>query len=483
MATTPFGMSNVPAAARQFQPPPDPMAEVGKALQLKSMLFGQQLAQSELQQKNLSNQQLQMQLDGMQRLRAAQSDPDWDPTNTDAALKVMQHYQVPLDVSGKVISAIGQIRQGLQQQSSENISNTKNAHDFFDDQLQSVKSAPLDSRQSAYESAIQNVKNYVNLVPDGIAKKQFMTELGNVPPIYDASWVALQHSQLRTLSQLNDEALKGAQAREAGGKGDQADAAAALDRAKLDPSSPGFSPTPQALALGKSQGNPWAAAIQTGEAEQAGAVKGSEAAAEFPYQKQLETIRQQVSQSQQVNKDASDKIEANVLKPYEDKMSQVGELQSALQQAQGGNVTAARAVLLKLIGVSNPDGTKRFNDQEAQRLLAQGSVPQQVAGSLKNLLTGNNWTPQMEKDMASFGDAQAGVARSNLNRGVSNVNRLYGTKVGTGLQQSDTVTMKAPNGQTKEVPADQVEHYKGMGATVVDTTGPPAPAFNGRNNR
>jgi hypothetical protein len=30
-----------------------------------------------------------------------------------------------------------------------------------------------------------------------------------------------------------------------------------------------------------------------------------------------------------------------------------------------------------------------------------------------------------------------------------------------------TVTMKAPNGQTKQVPADQVEHYKSLGAKVV----------------
>jgi hypothetical protein len=32
---------------------------------------------------------------------------------------------------------------------------------------------------------------------------------------------------------------------------------------------------------------------------------------------------------------------------------------------------------------------------------------------------------------------------------------------------SGTVTMKAPNGQTKQVSADQVEHFKSLGATVV----------------
>lgn len=476
-------MATIPSAAAQIQQPPDPMAQVAKGLELKGMLFGLQGQQADLQKLNLSNQELQMQLDGMHRLRAAQNDPEWNPNDTDAALKVMQHYQVPLDVSGKVISAIGQIRLGLQQQSSDNISNTKAAHDFFDDQLQSVKSAPLDSKQSTYESAIQNVRNYVNLLPDGMAKKQFLTEVGSVPPIYDALWVDRQHSQLRTLSQLTEEALKQAQTRDAAGKGRQAESEAAINEGKITPGSPAYAPTPQALALGKSQGDPWATAIQSGEAQQAGAVEGAKASAQFPYQQQLESIRQQVSQTQQINKDAADKIEGTVLKPYEDKMSQVGELQSAIAQAAKGNVTAARGVLLKLIGVTNPDGTKRYNEAEATRLLQQGSIPQRVAGSVKNLLTGDQWTDQMKNDMMDFASAQAGVAKSNLNRGIGNVNRLYGTKVGTGLQESDTVTMKAPNGQTKEVPVDQVDHYKGMGATVVDKTGPPAPGFSSRGNQ
>lgn len=40
--------------------------------------------------------------------------------------------------------------------------------------------------------------------------------------------------------------------------------------------------------------------------------------------------------------------------------------------------------------------------------------------------------------------------------------RAYGVEVGGGM-----VTMKAPNGATKQVSPDQVEHYKSLGATVV----------------
>jgi hypothetical protein len=35
------------------------------------------------------------------------------------------------------------------------------------------------------------------------------------------------------------------------------------------------------------------------------------------------------------------------------------------------------------------------------------------------------------------------------------------------MKASTAVLMRAPNGQTKLVPADQVDHYKALGATVV----------------
>lgn len=215
----------------------------------------------------------------------------------------------------------------------------------------------------------------------------------------------------------------------------QADTDAGRLRAQQDPNSPLYAPTATYITKRAAAGDPDAQAILNQQAKQAGVVAGQQEAAKQPYQMQLEQVRQQVSQQLQTNKDARDKIETSVLKPFEDKMSAVTELQSAIQQAQQGNVTAARGVLLKLIGVSNPDGTKRFNAAEADRLVAQGGIPQQVAGTIKNLLTGDNWTDKMSSDMLSFAGAQADVARGNLNRGIGNVNRLYSTNVGQGLLQ------------------------------------------------
>jgi hypothetical protein len=123
-------------------------------------------------------------------------------------------------------------------------------------------------------------------------------------------------------------------------------------------------------------------------------------------------------------------------------MTSIAQLQSAVTQASKGNVTAARAVALKLIGITNPDGTKRYNEAEANRLISQGNLPERVKGSIKNLLTGDNWTDRMQQDMLGFADAQSQVAGDGLNRGISNINKLYNTKVGSGLMQPGSA---APN--------------------------------------
>jgi|SRR5579863_445528 len=473
-------MSSVPLAANNIQPPPDPAAKFAQALQIKGLLLGQQYTAGAVQSQGISNQQRQMDLDAQQKIIAAQRDPSWDATDSDKTVQLLNHYQVPIEYQQRVLQGINQTRQVMQSQSSDTLAAQKNFHEFLDDQYQGVNAAPPAERQSAWEEAKQNALNYANTLPPGPARDTAAKQVQAVPALYDPTFIAREHGLLKTVTQVNAEALSKAQAAEAAGKGAQASAAAALDTGKITPGSPAFAPTPQALSLGASQDVPWAAPIQAGEAKQAGAVAGAEAGAKFPYEQQLEQLRQQTQLQIGTNKDAQDKIEGTVLKPYEDKMSQVSELQSAVQQAQAGNVTAARGVLLKLIGVTNPDGTKRYNEAEATRLMQQGSIPQRVQGSLQNLLTGDQWTPKMASDMLAFGDGQAAVARANLNRGIGNVNRLYGTNVGSGLTQS-TVKMRAPNGQISDVDPSQVEHYKAKGATVVDdTSAPPAPALTTR---
>jgi hypothetical protein len=431
-------VATIPSAATQIRPPEDITTQLAKAIQIRSMIFGQQLTAADLQQKNLSNQQLAATLDGQKRLQAAQNDPAWNPTDTDAATKLLQHYQVPLDVAGKVIAGIGQIRTGLQQQSSENIGNIKNAHDFLDDQLQATKNAPLDKRQSAYESGIENARNYANLLPDGHAKVMFLSELAGAPPIYDAQWVNQKHSELRTMAQLAEEGLNAAKTREAAGKGAEAEAAAAKIRGEGAPGSPFFAPTPQATALGAQQGVPWANAVQTGEAAQAGAKAGAEAKAKLPYEVQAEVAKQVALQK--MNPAAVAGVAPHLVTAATNAYDKAGqEYATAYQAAQnmadfltaakGGNKEAVKIVPLQgALEITTAQGVHRINRTEVDQFGGAGNLYDKLAGKVGGVLTGKDITDSVLNDMAAVQQTVSqNAAKLHANK-VATINASYGSK-------------------------------------------------------
>jgi hypothetical protein len=149
----------------------------------------------------------------------------------------------------------------------------------------------------------------------------------------------------------------------------------------------------------------------------------------------VEPLRQQILVGFQNNKDARDKIESSVLAPFQQKQSSIDELNSAIAQAANGNIASARAALYKTIGVAQPEGTHRVAPTEVTGFSGMGSIPQRIAGSIANALSGDPWTPQMVQDIQSFAAGQSVVNQGNLNRGIQNVNKLYGTSVGQGLTQ------------------------------------------------
>lgn len=157
-------------------------------------------------------------------------------------------------------------------------------------------------------------------------------------------------------------------------------------------------------------------------------------AAAFPYQAKLASMRQAIDLQFWNQKDVASEIENKYLQPYSQKMAAVQELNSAVDQAQAGNVAAARGVVLKLIGVANPDGTKKYSTKEAQQFMDMGGVPDRLRGTVQNLLTGDQWTPKMAADIKSYGAAQGQVAEQTLDTGINNVNKLHGTNIGRGLQ-------------------------------------------------
>lgn len=370
------------------------------------------MAQQQLLPGQIQQQQQQIQAGGQENQMRAQQIADQQATT-----KAMQAWdgkdlnELPgliLKNGGSAQAVFGSKAQILKlQQDSANLSkdqlaNQKIKNDYFAQAIDNVKNLPPDQQPAAFEQAKQEAvqKGYVD--PQQAQQMQYQG-----PQQLDILEKTLMGHSAVIENSIKQQNAKSA-AETAASRTQSANTGAERLKQEEDPNS----------------------ALNTTKV----AMAGKEAQAKLPSEEAIARVRQEVTQTFQNNKDAKDKIESNVLKPYQDKVASIDELQSALDQASSGNVTAARGVLLKLIGVTNPDGTKRYNEAEANRLLQQGSIPQRLAGSLKNALTGNNWTPQMISDMKAFADEQGKVAAQTLNNGIDNTNKLYGSNVGQGLK-------------------------------------------------
>lgn len=411
-------MATIPLPALDVKPPQsNPFEDYGRILQMKNFIQQQQTGQLAQQRMGLENQQLSEEVQDDAKWRSVLQDPSFDGTP-----EMLLQKGLKAGVGRKSYLTMQQAVTAHQQQlatlQKDQLDNLTKTQDVWRGQLQSIIDAPAEEKQNLWLQEKQKVPQLASQLPD-------------VYPGDDQAQAIANHLALGSTLAKEASEQKTAAARQ-----QEAQTNATRLAQQQNPSSPLYAPTPAYVSLQAQQGNQTAQQIQTGEVQQAGRVAGAQEQAKFPYQLQIERVRQQVAQTFQNNKDAQDKIEQSVLKPYEDKQSSVQELQTAIQQAQQGNVTSARAVLLKLIGVANPDGTKRYNSAEADRLLSQGSIGQRFAGTVKNLLTGDNWTDKMAQDMQNFAEGQGEVAKANLNRGIANVNKLYGTNVGTGLVQS-----------------------------------------------
>ena len=344
------------------------------------------------------------------------------------------------------------------------LKNTQTRADQNRGRLQSIVDADPSQQNSLWDAEITKEEQAGTIKPGAVSHQY---------PGDDAATYWANHFALGSVLAKEASEQTAAQARAT-----TANTAAAQFQAKTDPNSPLYDPSAAYLAKKAAAGDPEAKSILDTQVQQAGAKAGAEAAAKLPYvgpaaaaeaagkqpyQLQLEQVRQQVSQSMQITKDARDKIETSVLKPYQDKMAQIGELQSAIDQASQGNIAAARAALYKTIGVAQPAGTHRVAPTEVTGFSGMGSIPQRMAGSIANALSGDPWTPQMVQDIKAFGQSQAATAQDSLNRGIGNINKLYNTNVGGGLVQNTgatgQVSVKAPDGSVHTFP-DQASAAK-----------------------
>jgi hypothetical protein len=434
-------MSTQPLAALAIQPQPDALSEVGRILQIGSLQNQQKGQQLDNQEKGLQVAAGQRAAADDAKWRAALADPSWDGT-PEQFLKNGLKQGVGPGSYNTIAQTLAETQKKYADAGDAVLKLGSSLHEHIGDQLQNIQNAKPEDKLAVQTQAKKNATDWVNNTP-GVPPAMRQSMLQQIAAIPDDAY--LGDDKLSALigsnklqSGLVEDGLKRSQANEANARAGQINA-------QQSPNSPLFAPTPAAIALGNFPG---ATAIQANEVQQAGAKAGAAAKAEQPYKLQLEQIRQQVGQQLSVNKDARDKIEANVLKPYEEKQNDINAASSAINQAAAGNVAAARASLYKLIGVSQPTGTHRVMPAEVEGFSGMGGIPQRVKGSIANALSGDPWTPEMTADIKSFLGAQKGVADENLNRGIDNVNKLYNTSVGGGLQKS-TAGSPAPSGMTR----------------------------------
>lgn len=131
--------------------------------------------------------------------------------------------------------------------------------------------------------------------------------------------------------------------------------------------------------------------------------------------------------------------------------------QSEINSTQGGKTQWEK--LKTELGKWNPDSNKPFQFTDAQRQ----QVRQMARIAMDKIQRKQKIVQDANDDLLSSDEPKDHlriVNEAKRNIGSIDVNSANNSLAGT-------VKMRAPNGQTSEVPADQVEHYKSKGAVVV----------------
>lgn len=136
----------------------------------------------------------------------------------------------------------------------------------------------------ALDAAVQDLVQKGALDPQGAQQAEALKQSGDPNAI--RSGIKLFVNSHQALSQVVDAAHKEAQTAEASANATNA-------RGKIDPSSPLYTPSADAVALGTAPG---AKQIQTNEVQMAGRKSGAEAAARQPYELALAAQKQALSQ-------------------------------------------------------------------------------------------------------------------------------------------------------------------------------------------
>jgi hypothetical protein len=278
-------MSSIPLPALNVRPPEqtDPTAQY---VRLSELMNQRALNAQQVQGAQLENQQRQLALQDQQAQTAAMH--QWDGKSLDDLPGLI------LKNGGSANAVFGARNQILSQKTAltkldtDTLANTAKKNDMLLGKLQSVTAGDDQGLSQRLSSAIQDS------VQSGLVDPQHaqaVAQLANLPPDQLRSQLGIFEKnfmgQAAQFEQENSRRKTAAEESTANAKQLTAQTEAGRFQAQQNPASPLYSPTGAAVSLGASQGNPTMQAIQTGEAKQAGAKAGAEAAARFPYELQL----------------------------------------------------------------------------------------------------------------------------------------------------------------------------------------------------
>jgi hypothetical protein len=441
--------SGIPNFNVQQPQAPNLFDQYGKMLQLKQLIgdqkqqaimrpLQQQQAEQSVQAATLENQQRQQEVQSQQAMVKAWSDPNFlsSVTGSDAAKTsgvgfdpdAMTKHLVTNGVLPKDAMAMTQqfversqkiaaTQKDIADTGAANANTRDKGMKILADKIGGVLDAPTakagDMLATLKKDLVQNPDNYAGVPKEDLAHL-FQADLEHLPAM--ATMIGLD-GKIADFHKAKFEAAKAGQG--------------------VIPDNGGLSPDSQQQVEKD-------VAVATNPQVQAGkvAVAKAEATAREQVQAQMLPIMEQVRQQFANQKDARDKIETNVLKPFQDKMTDVTMARSAISQAET-NPVSARAAIFKMVGVAQPTGSHRVLPMEFTAFKYPGGVTDQVKEKFNDFLSGKPWTPEIAQAANAFIDGQSQAAQTSLNSGIDNTNKLFGTTVGTALKQDQPAA--APN--------------------------------------
>jgi len=148
-------------------------------------------------------------------------------------------------------------------------------------------------------------------------------------------------------------------------------------------------------------------------------------------------------------------------------------LAAMMDAARAGNVLSYQLIPEEgTLQIFTTQRVHRVNRSEFEQYAGGGSAWQRLVGHVGKQLSGKSIAPSVLNDMADIQAIQAKGAKSRYENTLRVINNNFGSNFSpvemSGLESSGgTVRMKAPNGQVKDVAPDEVEHYRALGAVVV----------------